>query len=74
MKAFNLKHLVLGVSGIEMHSGQWHIYAASFFIYIFFYYGTHRPYSFILLFLFFTMALIGHTHLFRFFYLIFFVV
>ena len=31
-----------------------------------FYYGTDRPYLFILLFLFFTMTLIGHTHLFSF--------
>ena len=38
-----------------------------FFIIFIFYYGTHRPYSFVLLFLFFTMALIGHTHLFPFF-------
>ena len=34
-----------------------------YFLFFIFCYGTHRPYSFILLFLFFTMALIGHTHL-----------
>ena len=39
-----------------------------FFIIFIFYYGTHRPYLFILLFLFFTMALIGHTHLLYYFY------